>query len=38
MFTSGGKIQKTDGHIDPQTVHVHMYILKNHRPNDRNRR
>ena len=28
-FTIGRNIWKTDGYIDPQTVYVHMYTLKN---------
>ena len=33
-FTTGGKIWKRAGHIDPQTVYVDMYTIKNSRQNE----
>ena len=37
-FTTSGKIWKTAGHIDFQSVYVHMDTLENSRQNDCNRR
>ena len=33
-FTTGGTIHEIVGHIDPLTVHVHMYTLEKNRQND----
>ena len=29
IFTTGGKIWKTAGNIDSQTIYIHMYISEN---------